>query len=622
MLMSPLGELNATNFTLEAWIKRDLGGTAATTGTLGFDGGGGRPNGLYPVVSHGMGEGESPNTMNTNYTFGITGTGVVGADFEDVNGGVNHPAWGNIVIPIGQWHHIAATYDGNCWALYVDGVLDTMNGNVCPSVSPESASLQYAGLASGLGTTGQQSGFFAGSIDEARIWNLARTQAEIQSTISSEVTSGTGLIGRWGMSEGIGTTIADYTPPAVNGTLMGTTLPTWVAGKSFQSSDVTPPAAPTGLSATPGSGTVSLTWTANSEPDLAGYNLYRGTATGGPYTKVNTPVITGTAYTDTGLTNGTPYYYVLRAVDTSSNESGNSSEVTATPAEAATGLNFDGTNDYVTFGNAAGLGVTDFTIETWFYWNGGGDTVSTGSGGLEGSNVAIPLVAKGRGEGDDSNLDMNYFFGLSNGKLAADFEEDETGPNANGLNHPVIGNTTVTTNTWHHAAVTYDGQVWKLYLDGNLDKTLDLGTTLWPRDDSIQHAGIATAMTSTGAADGFFQGRMDEVRIWDYARTSARSEARPILRLPAARDLSHAGAWKRGAEHDCQFRRHIPRHADERSHLCGGRAVQPCIRHHASRRAHQPDGLAPARRSPTGMDGQHRNGPGGLSHLSQYQQPR
>ena len=146
----------------------------------------------------------------------------------------------------------------------------------------------------------------------------------------------------------------------------------------------------------------------------------------------------------------------------------------------ATGLQFNGTNQYVTFGDVSGLGLLTFTIETWLYWNGGGDTVFTGAGGLEGTNVAIPLVTKGRGEDDNSNLDMNYFFGLSGVKLAADFEEDETVRNANGLNHPVIGSSAVTPNTWHHAAVTYDVGTGSSHLDGVLDKTLDLGATLWP----------------------------------------------------------------------------------------------------------------------------------------------
>src|SRR6266508_753981 len=73
-----------------------------------------------------------------------------------------------------------------------------------------------------------------------------------------------------------------------------------------------------------------------------------------------------------------------------------------------------------------------------------------------------------------------------------------------GLNHQVFGATTVTNNVWHHAAATYDGTTWKLYLDGVLDGSLTVGQP--PRSDSVQHAALGTAMTSTGAAAGFFQG--------------------------------------------------------------------------------------------------------------------
>src|SRR5205823_1341861 len=52
------------------------------------------------------------------------------------------------------------------------------------------------------------------------------------------------------------------------------------------SGDTTPPGAPTGLEAAAGSGSVTLDWADNSEPELAGYDVYRSTASGGPYTKI------------------------------------------------------------------------------------------------------------------------------------------------------------------------------------------------------------------------------------------------------------------------------------------------------------------------------------------------
>ncbi len=97
------------------------------------------------------------------------------------------------------------------------------------------------------------------------------------------------------------------------------------------STDSTPPAPPSGLLATAGNGAVDLSWIANGESDLAGYNVYRSTTAGGPYSKLNGGLVATNAYTDTTVTNGTTYFYVVTAVDTSSNESGDSNEVSATP---------------------------------------------------------------------------------------------------------------------------------------------------------------------------------------------------------------------------------------------------------------------------------------------------
>ena len=100
--------------------------------------------------------------------------------------------------------------------------------------------------------------------------------------------------------------------------------------------DTTPPAAPSGLTAAAGDGSVALDWADNGESDLAGYNVYRSTSSGGSYGKLNGSLVTSSSYTDGSVTNGTTYYYVVRAVDTSGNESASSNEASATPSGGST----------------------------------------------------------------------------------------------------------------------------------------------------------------------------------------------------------------------------------------------------------------------------------------------
>src|SRR5438093_5339383 len=93
-------------------------------------------------------------------------------------------------------------------------------------------------------------------------------------------------------------------------------------------------------------------------------------------------------------------------------------QATAFPAGKA--LEFDGTNDHVTFWTASGLGVTTFTIEAWFRQDGAGATTTTsaaGGGGFTPTNPAVPILTKGRGEADSGDTrDMIWFLGLSGGK--------------------------------------------------------------------------------------------------------------------------------------------------------------------------------------------------------------
>jgi hypothetical protein len=84
------------------------------------------------------------------------------------------------------------------------------------------------------------------------------------------------------------------------------------------------------ITTTGGSGSVTLRWTEHPAPDLAGYNIYRGTSAAGPFTKV-TPVPWGriATWTDAALAPLTSYYYRVTAVDSSGNESGPSTSVSA-----------------------------------------------------------------------------------------------------------------------------------------------------------------------------------------------------------------------------------------------------------------------------------------------------
>jgi gliding motility-associated-like protein len=94
--------------------------------------------------------------------------------------------------------------------------------------------------------------------------------------------------------------------------------------------DRTPPAIPTGLAATSGNTQNVITWTTNTDPDLDKYFIYGGT-TALPTTLLQSIPAGTLTYTHTGLTNGTPYFYSISAVDLTGNESTKSSDATATP---------------------------------------------------------------------------------------------------------------------------------------------------------------------------------------------------------------------------------------------------------------------------------------------------
>src|SRR5499427_1440989 len=157
--------------------------------------------------------------------------------------------------------------------------------------------------------------------------NLAATAGNGQVGLSWSASSGATSynVKRSTTSGGPYTTIASPTTSSYTdtGVTNGTTYYYVVsavntAGESSNSSQVsaTPQVgvapAPTNVTGTGGNGQVVLSWSASS--GARSYNVKRSTTSGGPYTTIASP--TTSSYTDTGVTNGTTYYYVVSAVNT------------------------------------------------------------------------------------------------------------------------------------------------------------------------------------------------------------------------------------------------------------------------------------------------------------------
>jgi hypothetical protein len=101
------------------------------------------------------------------------------------------------------------------------------------------------------------------------------------------------------------------------------------ANLSFASNASTTPTVQslTGNGTAPTPHSVALSWNASTSTNVVGYNVYRGTVSGGPYAQINSALNAGTNDTDTTVQNGHTYYYVVTAVDSNGNESVFSNQV-------------------------------------------------------------------------------------------------------------------------------------------------------------------------------------------------------------------------------------------------------------------------------------------------------
>ena len=251
------------------------------------------------------------------------------------------------------------------------------------------------------------------------------------------------------------------------------------------------PAIPSGLIATPGHEQTRLDWTANSDQDLASYKVYGGSSSN-PTTLLAT-ISTGTeTYTQTGLTNGSIYYYRIAAVDNIGNNSNTTSDVSSLShnLDVASSLNFDGTDDFVTGTNSDDFDITDeLTVSAWIK-----------------ADVLKNATILNRMPDSGSN---GYRLSVrSNGEIWALAGSGESNAKAStAANYYSAG------TNYFVSGVYKDGQFVKLYINGNLIESvttdIEFSTDL----------GLEVARWVNSSDDEYFDGNIDEIGVWNKALT-------------------------------------------------------------------------------------------------------
>ncbi|MGC3992472.1 MAG: LamG domain-containing protein [Chthoniobacteraceae bacterium] len=400
----------------------------------------------------------------SNYLF-LTPYSGTGIQFSINEAGVTQQLTTTSALPSGQSVHVAVTISGSTGTLYVNGVAVATNTSMTFNPSDIASTLNYLGKSQYSADP-----LFSGMIDDFRIYNYALTAAQVA-------------------------TIASPTPIAPTG-LTGT-------GKYTQN---------------------ILTW--NAAQAATTYTVKRSLTSGGPYTNLATGLTT-TTYTDTGLTNGVTYYYVVSATN-ANGESPNSTETAATPSDLLLYLKFDETSGSTAYDSGSnGFNGTTVNSPTWVtgkfsnalsFASASSQYLTLPSGIV--SSLTTCTFSAWVNLTTESTWCRVFDFGT--GTSTNMFL---TGQNASGkvrfaiiasgtAEQDIDGTAAIPTGGWHHVAVTLNGATGTLYVDGvqvgqKTNMTLNpssLGTT------TQNYLG-----KSQWSADPYLNGMVDDFRIYSRA---------------------------------------------------------------------------------------------------------
>ncbi len=401
---------------------------------------------------------------------------------------------GSLTVSNGVWHHVALTRSGTTFTFYVDGVPDgttTFGVNLNNSAKLTFGSRDNCDVNSG--------NYFVGQMDEIRVWDVSRSQTELQANMNCPIECAPPSMLLYlpfedkipGGSNSAST--LDYSSYSnivnlLNFNLTGNAS-NFVDG--IQTDEMVGPAL-----LCPGE-------SAEFSFDLPGSPIVAWTLPNGWTGTSTTESINVTAGANGGTVTGAATLGCGTVVDITKTVS-TAPLVTNNTLLGGTALDFDGNSDFLqatstTFGN---FGTSDFTIEMW----------------IKTSDSYAGLAGKLNGCG------TNWELLVGSGKI--EFRPPSSAP-------AITSSNTVNNNQWHHIAVTRSGTTVNIYIDGVLDGT---GTSNHNMTNTAQFV-LGTRYNCDGSPSRFFDGLMDEVRIWDDARTL--QELKDYMLCPISCPLSN-----------------------------------------------------------------------------------
>ncbi len=316
-----------------------------------------------------------------------------------------------VTINTNVWTHVAVAHTHAGVTMYINGEQDVTASLTSGSYGTVNVSVTPMRIGAYQGLSGSFGNFFNGGIDDVRLWNIVRTQAQIQASMNTEL--------------------------------------------------------------------------AGTETGLAAYYVFDQIGTGAGQTVANNATAAGTALN--GITTGNAVFTTV---------------ATFAGAYFNNALSLDGTVSYVEVPDNSALHLTDnITIEAWV------KPCSV-------TDVTV-IVSKQWCAGGQSA----FYLSIDNGKLKWVFDND--GDCSTAPNIYISNNVVLTSGTWTHVAVVHKSTGVQLYVDGTL-----VPGTLTGSNSTIAISQspmrIGAYQVSSGSFGNFFNGLIDEVRIWNTAHTATQ----------------------------------------------------------------------------------------------------